>query len=178
MLNLVVACSPLLKNMYRKFGIDWDKRGQDKRVHGKPSKKAPKKSTFSCDKQCGRVFATAHRRRLHEECCKHQRGNTTQEDDVPEVSILKNKPHSSGKRPTNAPYTAAHKKQCRTENANRPELHDVQVAIMDPALQPTLDEDTLTNAATEARTLLDEHGWQRLEQKSKQCVRANDASPS
>ena len=178
---LKVGCEEahtLLNNMYRKFGIDYDKRGQDKTVHGKPSKKAPKKGTFSCIKQCGRIFATAHHRRLHEACCKHHPGNTSQEEDVLDVSTLNNKPHSSGKRPSNAWKTAARKKQCTNEHANQREVHNVQEAIIDTVLQPTLDEDTFMHAATEARTLLDEHGQQRLERKGKQRVRANDASPS
>ena len=53
----------LLKAMYRKWDIDYDMRGHDKRMHRKGSKKSPKKGTFPCGRQCGRVFATPHHRR-------------------------------------------------------------------------------------------------------------------
>ena len=48
----------LLKAMYREWDIDYDMRGHDKRMHRKASKKSPKKGTFPCSTQCGRVFTT------------------------------------------------------------------------------------------------------------------------
>ena len=164
----------MLNNMYRKFGIDCNKRGQDKRIHGKSSKRAPKKGTFSCIKQCDRVFVTVHHRELHEACCKHLPSNR----DVQDVCIVDGKPHSSGKRPSNTRCTVARKKQCTNTHVDRREVQDVQEAIIDTMVQPTLAEDNFMHAATEARTLLDEHGQQSLESRGKQRVRDNDASPS
>ena len=45
-------------------------------------------------------------------------------------------------------------------------------------LQPALDEDNFINVAIKARTLLDAHGQQRLEQKGRQRVRDKNMSPT
>ena len=164
-----------LKAMYREFDIEYDMRGHNKTMHRKASKKAPKKGTFPCNKQCGRLFTTTHHCRLHETNCKHTRGNAGQEENVQHASIIE--PPSSGKRPINTPSLVARKKQCTGTHIDTRERQDVEEAIIDTVLQPALHEDTFINAATEARTLLDEHGQQRLERKGKQHMRDNDASP-
>ena len=166
----------LLKAMYRKWDIDYDMRGHDKRMHRKGSKKSPKKGTFPCGKQCGRVFATPHHRRLHEASCKHNPSNAGQEENVPHASIVE--PHSSGKRPINTPSPGARKRQCTGTHAHTRERQEMEGDIIDTVLQPALDEDTFINAASEARTLLDERGQQRLERKGKQRVRDNEISPT
>ena len=164
----------LLKAMYRDWDIDYDMRGHDKRMHRKGSKKSRKKETFPCSRQCGRVFTTMHHRRLHEASCKHNPGNTSQEENVQDASIVQRQ--SSGKRPINRPCPVARKRQCTGTHTNTRERQEMEEDIIDAVLQPALDEDTFINAATEARTLLDEHGQQRLERKGKQRVR--DISPT
>ena len=144
----------LLKAMYREWDIDYDMRGQDKRMHRKGSQKSPKKGTFPCGKQCGRVFATLHHRRLHEASCKHNPSNAGQEENVQHASIVE--PHSSGKRPINTPSPEARKRQCRGIDTHTRERQQMEGDIIDSVLQPALDEDTFINAASEARTLLDE----------------------
>ena len=166
----------LLKAMYREWDIDYDMRGHDKRMHRKASKKSPKKGTFPCSTQCGRVFTTTHHRRPHEANCKHNPSNAGQEDNGQYASIVE--PPSSGERPINTPSPVARKKQCTGTHTNTRERLEMEGDIIDTVLQPALDEDTFINAATEARTLLDEHGQQRLERKGKQRVRANNISPT
>ena len=104
----------LLKAMYRKWDIDYDMRGHDKRMYRKASKKSPKKGTFPCSRRWGRMFATPHHRRLHEASCKHNPSNAGQEENVPHASIVEphSKPHSSGKQPINRPSPEARKIQC------------------------------------------------------------------
>ena len=166
----------LLKAMYLEWHIDYDMRGHDKRMHRKASKRSPKKGTFPCSRQCGPVCTTTHHRRLHEASCKHNPSNTGQEDNVQVASIVE--PPSSGKRPINTPSPVARKKQCMGTHTKTRERLEMEGDIIDTVLQPALDEDTFINAATEARTLLDEHGQQRLERKGKQRVRDNDISPT
>ena len=166
----------LLKAMYRGWDIDYDMRGHDKRMHRKASNKSPKKETFPCSKQCGRVFTTTHHGRLHEGSCKHNPSNTGQEENVQHGSIVERQ--SSGKRPINTPSPVARKKQGTGTHTHTRERQEMEGAIIDAMLQPASDEDTFINAATEARTLLDEHGQQRLERKGKQPVRDNDIPPA
>ena len=167
----------LLKAMYREWDIDYDMRGHDKRMHRKGSTKSPKKETFPCGKQCGRVFATPHHRRLHETSCKHNPSNARQEEEnVQHASIVK--PHTSGKRPINTPSLGARKRQCTGTHTHSRERQEMEGDIIDTVLQSALDEDTFINAASEARTLLDERGQQRLERKGKQRVRDNEISPN
>ena len=164
----------LLKAMYSQW--DYDMRGHDKRMHRKASKKSPKKGTFPCGKQCGRVFATPHHRRLHEASCQHNPSNARQEENVQHASIVE--PHSSGKRPINTPSPRARKRQCTGTHTHTRERQEMEGDIIDTVLQPALDEDTFINAASEARTLLDEQGQQRLERNGKQRVRDNGISPT
>ena len=72
----------LLKAMYREWDVDYDMRGRDKRMHRKASKKSPKKGTFLCSRQCGRVFTTPHHRRLRKTSCKHNPSSASQEANV------------------------------------------------------------------------------------------------
>ena len=162
----------LLKAMYREWDIDYDMRGHDKRMHGKASKKSPKKGTFPCSKQCGRVFTTTHHGRLHEANCKHNLSNASQEENVQDACIVE--PHCSGKRPVDTPSPVARKKQCTGTHTHTRERQEMEEDIIDTVLQPALDEYTCINAATEARTLLNENGPQRLERKGKQHVCDND----
>ena len=166
----------LLKAMYREWDIDYDMRGHDKRMHRKGSKKSPKRGTFPCGRQCGRVFATPHHRQLHEVNCKHNPSNAHQEENVQHASIVE--PHSSGKRPINTRSPGARKRQCTGTHTHTRERQEMEGDIIDTVLQPGLDEDTFINAASEARTLLDEQGQQRLERKGKQCVRDKEISPT
>ena len=98
----------LLKAMYHEWDIDYDMRGHDKRICRKGSKKSPKKGTFPCGRQCGRVFTTPHHRRLHEASCKQDPSNAVQEDNVQHACIVQ--PHSSGKGPINTPSPTARKR--------------------------------------------------------------------
>ena len=162
----------LLKAMYGEWHIDYDMRGHDKRMHRKGSKKSPKKGTFPCGRQCGWLFATPHHWRTHEASCKHNPGNAGQEKNVQHASIVE--PHSSGKRPINTSSPRARKRQCTGTHTHTREGQEMEGDIIDTVLQPTLDEDTLINAASQARTLLDDQGQQRLERKGKQRVRDNE----
>ena len=139
----------LLKAVYREWDIDYDMRGHDKRMHRKASKKSPKKGTFPCSRQCGRMFATPHHRRLHEASCKHNPSNAGQEENVPHASIVEphSKPHSSGKRPINTPSPEARKRQCTGTHTHTCERQEMEGDIIDTVLQPALDEDTFINAA-------------------------------
>ena len=165
----------LLKAMYREWDIDYDMRGHNKRMHRR-SKRSPKKGTFPCSRQCGRVFTTPHHRRLHRASCKHNPSNATQEENVQDASSVK--PHSSGKRPINTPSPGARKRQCTGTHTHNREREEMEGDIIDTVLQPALDEDTFINAASEVRTLLDEHGQQSLERKGKQRVRDNEIGPT
>ena len=154
-------------------------RGHDKSMHRKGSKKSREKETFPCNKQCGLVFITTHHRRLHEASCKHNSSNAGHEENVQDASIIE--PHLSGKRLINTPSPVARKEQCTGTHTDTRERQEMEEAIIDTVLQPALDEDTFINAATEARTLLDEHAQQRLERKEKQRVQRvldNDVSPN
>ena len=166
----------LLKAMYREWDIDYDMRGHNKRIRRKGSKKSPKKGTFPCGRQCGRVFTTPHHRRLHEANCKHDPSNAVQEENVQHASIVQ--PHSSGKQPINTPSPPARKRQCTGTDTHARERQEMEGDISETVLQPALDEDTFINAASEAPTLLDERGQQRLERKGKQRVRDNAISPT
>ena len=77
----------------------------------------------------------------------------------------------------NTPSPVAHKKQCTGTHTETRERQEKEGDTIDTVLQPALDEDIVINVATEARTLLDEHGQQTLERKGKQRVRNNDVSP-
>ena len=145
-------------------------------MHRKASKKSRKKGKFPCNRQCGRVFTTPHHWRMHEANCKHDPGNASQEENAQDASIVE--PHSNGKRPINTPSPVARKRQCRGTSTHTHERQEMEWDIIDTVLQPALDEDTFINAASEARTLLDEHGQQTLERKGKQRVRDNDISPN
>ena len=145
-------------------------------MHRKASKKSPKKGTFPCGRQCGRVVATPHHQRLHEASCKHNPSNAVPEDNVQHASIVE--PHSGGKRPINTPSPGARKRQCTGTDTHTRERQEMEGDIIDTVLQPALDENTFINAASEARTLLDERGQQRLERKGKQRVRDNEISPT
>ena len=144
----------LLKAVYRKWDIDYDMRGHEKRMHRKASKKSPKKGTVPCNKQCGRVFTTAH----HHRNCKHKPSNASQEENVQDAPIVE--PHSSGKRPINTASPVARKKQYTGINTDTRERQEMEEAIIDTVLQAALDEDTFINATTKARRLLDEHAQQ------------------
>ena len=145
-------------------------------MHRKVSKKSPKKGTFPCGRQCGRVFATPHHRRLHEASCKHNPSNAGQEESVQHASIVE--PHSIGKQPINTPSPGARKRQCTRTHTHTREREEMEGDIIDTVLQPALDEDTFMNAASEARTLLGERGQQKLERIGKQRVRDNEISPT
>ena len=138
----------LLKAMYTEWHIDYDMRGHDKRMHRKASKKSPKKGTFPCNKQCGRLLTTTHHRLLHEASCKHNPSNASQEENVQDASIVE--PHLSGKRPINTPSPVARKKQCTGTHTDTPERQEMEDAIIDTVLQPSLDEDYFINTAAEA----------------------------
>ena len=126
------------------------------------------------------MFATPHHRRLHEASCKHNPSNAGQEENVPHASIVEphSKPHSSGKQPIITPSPEARKRQCTGTHTHTRERQEMEGDIIDTVLQPALNEDTFINAASEARTLLDEQGQQRLERKGKQRVRDNEISPT